>query len=60
MTLQTEGQGEWPITVQLSNGACINADFVVSAVGVEPNTDWLEGTLDLHPEDKGILVNRCF
>lgn len=46
------------MVVELSNGKCIEADFVVSAVGVIPETNWLEGLLDLHPEDRGILVDR--
>lgn len=48
------------MSVDLSNGKTIEGDFIISAVGVRPNTEWLEGgSLQLHAEDKGILVDRC-
>lgn len=53
------GSDDWPVSVELSNGKRIEANFVISAVGVVPNTEWLGGTLELHPEDLGILVDRC-
>lgn len=56
--MQADGSDDWPVSVELSNGKRIGADFVICAVGVVPNTKWLEGTLELHPEDLGILVNR--
>lgn len=49
--------GEWPVTVRLSNGKSYGADFVISAVGVSPNTDWLQGALPL-AENGGIIVDR--
>jgi pyruvate/2-oxoglutarate dehydrogenase complex dihydrolipoamide dehydrogenase (E3) component len=52
-----EGSG-WLVAVKLSNGRTIEADFVISAVGVTPNTQWLGQTLALHPTDRGIHVNR--
>lgn len=52
-----QGSG-WLVAVELSNGRRVEADFVISAVGVIPNTQWLGHTLALHPTDQGILVNR--
>ena len=56
--LQADGTDEWPVSVKLSNGKLLGADFVICAVGVTPNTEWLGGTVKLHPEDRGILVDR--
>lgn len=45
------------LEVQLKNGQTVNADLVLSAVGLRPNTDWLKTSgLDC---DKGVLVNAC-
>ena len=52
-SITEEGQG---LNVSLSNGKSISADLVVSATGVKPNIEFLEGT-DIKT-DLGILVNR--
>lgn len=52
-----EEGSEWPVKVRLTNGATYGADFVVSAVGVAPNTNWLQGAVPL-AADGGILVDR--
>ncbi len=49
---------EWPIEVSLSNGQRHRADFVVCAIGVEPNTDWLPPELERSPDDAGLLVDE--
>lgn len=51
--------GEWPVTVKLSNGNSYDADFVVSATGVIPNSRiFAEGNEGLRiAEDGGIIVN---
>mmetsp|Transcript_45434 Transcript_45434/g.144506 ORF Transcript_45434/g.144506 Transcript_45434/m.144506 type:complete len:237 (+) Transcript_45434:3-713(+) len=50
------GLGSWPVYAQLSDGEVVGADLVVSAAGVEPNSEWLGGALDL-AEDGGVLVD---
>lgn len=44
--------------MQLTNGSEYGADFVISAIGVVPNTNWLEGVIPLAEGDGGILVDR--
>lgn len=56
--IQADSSNEWPVSVELSNGKHIGADFVICAVGVTPSTQLVEGIVKLHPEDGGILVNR--
>lgn len=44
-----------PLRVKLSNGEVLEVDLVISATGVKPNLDFLEGTgLEL---DQGLLVD---
>ncbi|KAJ0403772.1 hypothetical protein P43SY_006315 [Pythium insidiosum] len=50
-------QESWPIVVKLSNGKCWACDVVVTAMGVEPNTEWLPHELRRGPNG-GILVNE--
>lgn len=38
---QKEGASAWPVRVELSNGKSVECDFVVSATGVQPNTEYL-------------------
>lgn len=45
------------IELELTNGKQIKADFVVAALGVAPNTEWLNNALRRGP-DGGILVNE--
>ena len=52
----SEQQGEHRFKVTLSNGQVLDADLVISAAGVKPNTQLLEGSgVDI---DNGILVNH--
>lgn len=44
-----EGAAEWPVHVLLSNGNVHGVDFVVSATGVTPSTQWLPAKLDCNP-----------
>lgn len=48
-----------PVSIELSKYPhTLDCDWLISAVGVEPNTEFLQSTpLHLSPEDKGILVN---
>ena len=48
----------WPYKVDLSNGDSIEADLVISAIGVQPNTEMLPADIQLNPEDHGVLVDR--
>ena len=57
MQVDSPEGADWPITAELSNGRRVEADFVISAVGVTPNTQWLGDTLALEPADRGILVD---
>jgi phenylglyoxylate dehydrogenase epsilon subunit len=41
----------------LTDAGEIAADLCVVAIGVRPNTDWLEGLVDLHPASRGVLVD---
>ncbi len=59
------GKGEAPATadagelhVSLSNGETVEADLVISAAGVKPNIDFLEGSAV--ETDRGILIDSCF
>ena len=45
-----------PLTVTLSNGDVVQADAVVSAIGVEPDTQWLPSTLARAP-DGGLWID---
>ncbi|MEZ5594417.1 MAG: FAD-dependent oxidoreductase [Gammaproteobacteria bacterium] len=52
----SEQQGGHRFKVTLSNGQVLDADLVISAAGVKPNTQLLEGSgVDI---DNGILVNH--
>eukprot|EP00212_Chloropicon_laureae_P007360 CAMPEP_0197497618 /NCGR_PEP_ID=MMETSP1311-20131121/52479_1 /TAXON_ID=464262 /ORGANISM="Genus nov. species nov., Strain RCC856" /LENGTH=265 /DNA_ID=CAMNT_0043043291 /DNA_START=52 /DNA_END=849 /DNA_ORIENTATION=- len=53
-----EGEGEWPIYAVLSNGEKIGADYVISCIGVAPNTSWLEGCDFDIAEDGGLRVDE--
>ena len=53
------GQAPWPVQLRLSNGHVHDADLVISAIGVQPNTAWLPKSLPRDPSDGGILVDRC-
>lgn len=50
--------GEWPVTVYLSNGKQYCADLVISAIGVQPNTGWLPEEISRDAEDGGVIVDR--
>ena len=43
----------------LSNGDCYGCDFVLCAIGVEPNTDYLKGEVEMD-DIGGIVVNEFF
>ena len=46
-----------PLAVSLSNGETLTANLVISATGVAPNIQFLEGSgVDV---DQGIVVNEC-
>ena len=46
-----------PLAVSLSNGETLTANLVISATGVAPNTQFLQGSgVNI---DQGILVNEC-
>lgn len=48
---------DWPVYVELTNGAIYGCDFVVSATGVDPNTlPFKNNNFDI-AEDGGIKVN---
>ena len=47
-----------PLKVRLTNGAEYEVDVIVSAIGVVPNTAWLDGALQLDPQNQGIVVGR--
>lgn len=51
---------QWPVYVRLTNGKVYGADLVISAIGVLPNTSWMEPGVALDPETSGIVVNRCW
>ncbi|KAI8475905.1 MAG: hypothetical protein J3K34DRAFT_390491 [Monoraphidium minutum] len=51
-------EGEWPVWLALAGpggGRVLGADLVVSAIGVEPATEWLPACLERAP-DGGLLV----
>ena len=54
----------WPVTVDVvttSDGAhSVDCDFVVSATGVEPVTDFLHADFCHRSADGGLLVDKCF
>ena len=50
--------GAWPVTVYLSNGKQYCADLVISAIGVQPNTDWLPEEISRDTEAGGVIVDR--
>ena len=51
-----DGRGAHPAAVHLANGDILDADLIITAVGVQPNTGFLDGAgLDT---DTGVLVNR--
>lgn len=54
---QTSGADDWPVTVRLSNGHMHDCDFVISATGVVPNTEFLRGVCCL-AADGGVLVDE--
>ncbi|KAG7175640.1 Pyridine nucleotide-disulfide oxidoreductase domain-containing protein 1-like [Homarus americanus] len=57
-TLNSE-EGEWPVYVELTNGKVYGCDFIVSAIGVTPNTsNFLKGNKFTLGEEGGFLVNE--
>ncbi len=50
------GNGEHPLSVKLDHGAHVPADLVIVAVGVQSNTEFLDGTGV--KTDQGVLVDR--
>ncbi|XP_029018872.1 pyridine nucleotide-disulfide oxidoreductase domain-containing protein 1 isoform X2 [Betta splendens] len=56
-TLRPEN-GTWPVYIQLSNGQTFGCDFVVSAIGVVPNTEpFLHGNSFAVADDAGLKVD---
>lgn len=53
-----EDADQWPMHVRLSNGHVHGIDFVVSATGVTPSTQWLPTELRRDSGDGGIIVNE--
>lgn len=49
---------EYPIRVTLTNGEVINADFVVSATGVEPRKNFQSDVPFMIGSDGGIIINE--
>lgn len=47
---------ETSVKVKLSNGTCFDVDFVISAIGVNPATDWVPSSI-LKATDEGIKVD---
>jgi pyridine nucleotide-disulfide oxidoreductase domain-containing protein 1 len=41
------GDGDWPVALELSNGSIVLCDVVMCATGVTPNVEWLRGGLDV-------------
>ena len=54
----SQEDGQWPVTVHLSNGKSYGADLVISAIGVQPNTAWLPDEIRRDEKDGGICVDR--
>jgi NAD(P)H-nitrite reductase large subunit len=47
-----------PLRVTLNSGETLQADLIISAAGVKPNVDLLEGSgVEI---DQGVLINHCF
>ncbi|CAL9682955.1 unnamed protein product [Knipowitschia caucasica] len=56
--LNPETVGSWPVYIKLSNGKIYGCDFIVSATGVEPNTEpFLHGNNFALASDCGLQVN---
>mmetsp|Transcript_40329 Transcript_40329/g.64791 ORF Transcript_40329/g.64791 Transcript_40329/m.64791 type:complete len:157 (-) Transcript_40329:1039-1509(-) len=49
--------GPFPLQVELTNGRKIKCDFVVSATGVVPNTEFLSEEFELGP-DRGVKIDE--
>lgn len=48
-SIRVDVEDKWPIYVELSNSKVFGCDLVVSATGVEPNTDvWLKNDCQVH------------
>ncbi len=58
VVVQVPDSGDWPVTVELTNGHSHGADLVVCAIGVVPNAGWLPQELERSEDDGGVLVNR--
>ena len=53
-----DDDGEWPIYALLSSGEKIGADFIISCIGVVPNTSWLSQDASFSvAEDGGLKVD---
>lgn len=50
--------GEPSIKVKLSNGTCVEVDFVICAIGVDPATDWVPSSV-MKAADGGIKVDTA-
>ncbi|XP_072311126.1 pyridine nucleotide-disulfide oxidoreductase domain-containing protein 1 [Eucyclogobius newberryi] len=59
ITLNLETVGSWPVYIRLNNGKTYGCDFIVSATGVEPNTDaFLQGNNFAQADDGGLQVDH--
>ncbi|XP_014247892.1 pyridine nucleotide-disulfide oxidoreductase domain-containing protein 1 [Cimex lectularius] len=52
-----DGDDTWPVYVELSNNKTVGCDFVVSAIGVHPNVNFLSNSEFDIAEDGGLKVN---
>lgn len=43
------GEGSWPVSATLTNGVCVEVDFVVSATGVTPITSVVSSEFKVKP-----------
>ncbi|XP_055919087.1 pyridine nucleotide-disulfide oxidoreductase domain-containing protein 1 [Eupeodes corollae] len=57
LSIEESSADEYPIVVKLTNGEIINADFVVSATGVNPRTDFECDTIFIIGPEGGLTVN---
>jgi pyridine nucleotide-disulfide oxidoreductase domain-containing protein 1 len=44
ITKLRDGDGDWPIALDLSNGGAVLCDVVICATGVAPNVEWLSSS----------------
>lgn len=59
VTKLNSDEGDWPVYVELTNGKIFGCDFIVSAIGVTPNTStFLTGNTLEVAKDGGLLVDE--